>query len=221
MKKIMFSDKYGLTESVLSGIKTQTRRIVSERLWDRWTDYEDFCNSVGVGDIPTTCQYYKEEDFFLDNSPYKVGEVVAVAQSYSDFMPTDKILYRSVPEVNGYLKQKASELKGWSNKLFVHADLMPHQIRITNVRAERLQDISDEDCIKELGLEHVSVDMGFKTYQTHFVWQMTWEDKLGSARQYYHTSPKEVFEVMIEKIMGRGIWEENPWVFVYDFELVK
>ena len=26
---------------------------------------------------------------------------------------------------------------------------MPHQIKITNIRIERLQDISDEDCIKE------------------------------------------------------------------------
>jgi len=29
MKKIMFNDRYGLTESVLSGRKTQTRRIIT------------------------------------------------------------------------------------------------------------------------------------------------------------------------------------------------
>lgn len=30
MNKIMFNDKYGLTQAVLDGRKTQTRRVVSQ-----------------------------------------------------------------------------------------------------------------------------------------------------------------------------------------------
>ena len=135
----MFSDKFGLTEAVLSGRKTQTRRIASESLWDKWTEYDDFCGSVGVRGlneigVAVTREYSDCEKFFLDNSPFKVGEVVAVAQRYRDFILNPI----SIPAD-----------MGWFNKLFVRADLMPHQIRITNVRVERLQDITYEDCIKE------------------------------------------------------------------------
>ena len=56
MKKIMFNDKFGLTQAVLDGRKTMTRRIVSEKLLDRWTDYDDFCNNVSVENVPTERQ---------------------------------------------------------------------------------------------------------------------------------------------------------------------
>ena len=68
---------------------------------------------------------------------YKVGEIVAVAQSYNSF-------YND--ECNPNLFPNGA---GWTNKMYVKPELMPHQIRITNVRAEQLQDISDEDCLKE------------------------------------------------------------------------
>ena len=35
MKKIMFDDRFGLTQAVLEGRKTMTRRIVSEKLMER------------------------------------------------------------------------------------------------------------------------------------------------------------------------------------------
>ena len=46
MKKIMFNSKYGLDDAVLEGRKTMTRRIIPEKLFDRWVDYDDFCNSA-------------------------------------------------------------------------------------------------------------------------------------------------------------------------------
>lgn len=68
MKKIMFNDRYGLTQAVIEGRKTMTRRIVGDKLWDRWTDYDDFCNSVSCGpSTPVVRQYYNEFEFFKDN----------------------------------------------------------------------------------------------------------------------------------------------------------
>lgn len=40
-------------------------------------------------------------------------------------------------------------MDGWDNKMFVRAEHMPHRIRITDIRVERLQDISDEDCLRK------------------------------------------------------------------------
>lgn len=210
MKKIMFNDRYGLTEAVLNGRKTQTRRIVSDKLWDEWYDYDDYCNNVGISGLAeigiiVTREYYDEKKFFLDNTPYKVGEVIAIAQSYKD------AVVNSIPcedEEFGCYGFHAEQTHGWSNKMFVRADLMPHHIRITNVRVERLQDISDDDCIKEGIVKRY--DCGGVPY-----YKLNPNDD-GSVT---YRTPQEAYAALIDKISGKGTWESNPHVFVYDFEL--
>ncbi len=179
MKKIMFNDKYGLTEVVLEGRKTMTRRIIPVDETRGGLVPISFWNGKWVGAHGRP----------LKRQPYKIGEVVAVAERY-------KILP---------LAAKA----GYRNKMFVRADLMPHQIRITNVRVERLQDISDEDCLLE-GIERVYYgdEEWFKAYDT--------KDGCKCA-----PTPKEAFAALIDKVSGKGTWKSNPWVFVYEFELVK
>lgn len=184
MKKIMFDDKYDLTKAVLEGRKTMTRRVipvdetkgglVPVSFWDgKW------CGSHGRP---------------LKRQPYKVGEVVAVAQSYHALNKAGFV----APE---WCEHTCEDSPGYSNKMFVRADLMPYQIRITGVWVERLQDISDEDCKKE-GLEFRA---GWN-YHSH--------------RGAFYT-PRDAFAALIDKIFGKGTWESNPWVFVYEFELVK
>lgn len=97
--------------------------------------------------------------------------------------------------------------------MFVRADLMPHHIRITNVRVERLQDISDEDCIKE-GVCKWTKDKELYKYDLADGFEMfEWRDK--------PRTPQEAYAALIDRISGKGTWESNPYVFVYDFELVK
>ena len=206
MKKIMFSDKFLLTQAVLDGRKTQTRRIIPK----------DFF-SLTWGEKNGTLWYENSMGDFIDvrNSKYalcKVGEVIAVAQSYKDagFRP-DKILYRSIPRIDGYKQETAASQKGWSNKMFVAANLMPHQIRITDVRVERLQGISDECCLKE-GIQKMLT--GCEYYQYSF-----YDNDNGLWNNY--KTPREAFAHLINKVSKKDVWEENPYVFVYDFELVK
>lgn len=168
MQKIMFSDKYGLTDAVLNGRKTQTRRIVP--------------NGTPLGNFEET----------LKKSKYQIGEVVAIAQSYKSI---------------GYDIASLGIHPGWNNKLYVCADFMPRQIRITDIRVERLQDISDEDCLKE-GIVRCDNTDCVKHYCIR---------DCGDCA----SSPKEVFSALIDKVSGKGTWDSNPWVFVYDFELVK
>lgn len=105
--------------------------------------------------------------------------------------------------------------KGCHNKMFVRADLMPHHIRITNIRVERLQDISEEDCmaegIRRFGKEYVRFKKEYcYTCQNYAVTDF-----------YSFSTPREAYAALIDKISGKGTWESNPWVFVYDFELIK
>jgi len=157
MKKIMFNDKFGLTQAVLDGRKTMTRRIIK---------------------CPRTFR----------------GEWVAGFNIHRS--PSDK-------KIVGF-----PCMYGWTNKMFVKADLMPHHIKITGIKVERLQDISDEDCLKE-GIIHVSTFLGQKIYHTPHV-----------NGSYLSTNvAQEAFAYLIDKVSGKGTWESNPFVFAYEFVL--
>lgn len=197
MRKIMFNDRYGLTQAGLDGRKTQTRRIVPRSFFTCTHDILDN-NALVCED-----EYGDWHDIRETRYALQVGEVVAVAQRYSDFMEADKVLYRTVKEVDGYRREMTSEQKGWNNKLFVCADLMPHRIRITDVRVERLNDISESDCIAEGIYLHTD---GYYSFPN---------SKMG------YDTPREAYAALIDKISGKGVWSSNPYVFVYEFELVK
>lgn len=209
MKKIMFNDKYGLTQAVLDGRKTQTRRMLNPTMFfQRLVTCEGWSNEdVRAWERACNRQLYEAQgymleqmlDYALSSSRYKVGEVVAMAQKYKDIaldMPAE-------------LAAELIKQPGWKNKMFVKADFMPHRIRITNIRVERLQDISEEDCMAEGIWRDDNVGLEGTTYWYH-----------GLANSSLRTA-KEAYAALIDKISGKGTWESNPWVFVYDFELVK
>ena len=97
--------------------------------------------------------------------------------------------------------------------MFARADLMPHQIRITKVRIQRLQDISDEDCLKEGIIKYTKDRTVFKYDLSDGFEMFSWKDM--------KRSPKEAYAALIDKVSGKGTWESNPYVWVYEFELVK
>lgn len=210
MKKIMFNDRYGLTDAVIEGRKIMTRRLVSDRLWEIWTDYDDFCNSVigGIARDGTSVsrEYYHECDFFKDKCRYKVGEVVAVAQSY------EQVYRQGNMDADDAIIRGLKYDPGMYNKMYVRAALMPHQIRIIRIRCERLQDISDEDCFRE----GISESWYESTDTTTYGYA---DEKKGTAVEF--DTPRKAFAALIDKVSGRGTWASNPWVVVYEFELMK
>lgn len=79
MKKIMFNDKCGLTQAVLEGRKTQTRRIAYTA--GRWRDIMVRQDLEGVNK-GKACLF--GDGIFLAKSAYKLGETIAIAQKYED-----------------------------------------------------------------------------------------------------------------------------------------
>lgn len=196
MQKIMFNDRYGLTDAVIEGRKTVTRRIISGI---------DFPVNMVMGrvlpDKDGKIYAVANGENIIVKLRYEVGEVVAVAQCYYN-------AFSSRCDIPVY---GADRTPGWLNKMFVRADLMPHQIRITGIRCERLQDISDEDCMKE----------GINASNSHEIgYGIPWVYEFAGSKMVYYT-PREAFASLIDKVSGRGTWDWNPWVVAYEFELVK
>lgn len=172
MKKIMFNDIQ--TKAVLSGKKTQARRIVpgiiSHFRWE--VQYKDGTPTVIVGK-------YKAP------SPFCHGEEIAISQRYAD-----------IPGL-----ESMEGTRGWSNKMFVKADLMPHVIRITGVKVESLTETSEED-MKEEGVR--------MNHNGMFTFDGAKKEYINAHRAYY---------ALCEKVYGRG-WK-NVLVFVYRFKLIR
>ena len=200
----MFNDRYGLTQAVLDGRKTMTRRVIN------------LCeNDLHFMKISDRGEYLFCSKTALDGAfpRYKVGEILAVAQSYHALNKAGYV----APE---WLEHTCESSDGYENKMFVRADLMPHRIRITNIKVERLQDISYEDCLKE------GVQKGVIGYYVDGLKPKDWEkeshietadDKIFKLFPY----PQEAFAALIDKVCGKGTWDSNPYVFVYEFELMK
>ena len=191
-KKIMFSDKYCLTHAVLNGEKTMTRRVLRD--------------NVPLGNWDETIKHL----------PYKVGDIVAVAQSYKDIIECMAEYSDIIINVDGSINREYKA--GWTNKMFVRANLMPHHIRITDIKIERLQDISKEDCLKEgiIFIESLSI-IGDDTY--FFAVKRKVRQMYNNILKFF-SSPQRAYADLIDKISGRGTWESNPWVAAYSFELI-
>lgn len=224
MNKIMFNDKFLLTQAVIEGRKTQTRRIVLQKELDKISLFQKeyyYATFDKLEGVELLKHYFLTEKY--GKFPYNVGEVVAVAQSYCA-IAEELENCNNATCVAHYEKnvQKASEYISWmehpgfNNKMFVAADMMIHQIRITDVRVERLQDISDEDCLKEGVVKDTC-----KTYFNGYTVKFSLDQYNNMLSSEWFRMPREAFAHLINKVSRKDVWEENPYVFVYDFELVK
>lgn len=193
MKKIIFSERYGLQQAVLDGTKTMTRRIVPE-------------GTICMGQMEVGILGGNLADRIKDHSLYLWHEEVAVAQSYRTLIETG---YLADEREDGWVNEKYIVSAGFRNKMFVKAKYMPHRIRITSIRIERLQDISEEDCLRE------GVEKWIDCYIVSGIMENHGKNNV------CFDSPREAFASLIDRISGRGTWQRNPWVFVYEFELIK
>lgn len=219
----MFNDRYGLTEAVLSGQKTMTRRIITcpKSFKGEWVaGFRVYKRQSDNAILEYPCMYDADERDFDGGQilpKYKVGEIVAIAQSYASILDEleDPKNFYCMEHWEAVSPQRARYAglcyqQGGTNKMFVRADLMPHQIRITNIRVERLQDIGDVDCLAE------GIEFSHKAQRFY----VNYDSSTGSC-MWLGDTPREAYAVLIDRISGKGTWESNPFVFVYEFELVK
>ena len=194
MKKIMFNDQYGLTQAVLEGRKTQTRRIAFQEPFKYNCNSGFYTEGKDKGKLAIN-----DGNEIVAKSTYKIGEVVAVAQRYED-IPME-------PSIRTILCKHP----GWNNKMFVTSKTMPHQIKIINIRVQRLQDISTDDCMDE-GIFRSHID----GIDDAFSYDATNDSK---RKKWQYRTPIEAYKMLSCKLHLH--WGSNPLVFVYDFVLVK
>ena len=148
----------------------------------------------------------------VKHSKYQQGEVVAIAESYKTIYDRMETTVGN-SKANAWWVELANQsdrnpqlLTGFKNKMFVKAEFMTNRIRIKDICIERLQDISDADILRE-GIQEYTDEKGtwYQVENSHIV----------------HYDIRQTFSELIDRVSGRGTWDSNPWVWVYQFELIK
>lgn len=218
MKPILFSTP--MVQAILDGRKTQTRRICKHQFWSH-SELTDFnVNKV-----------HKKVDKNV-SSKYQVGDILWVRETWN--MCTRDMLAPgefSIPRNDGlprgewvwvYKAESKEEThpdhpdwgkKRWKPSIFMPKEAARIFLEVTNIRVERLQDISESDAIAE-GIDfYVNKwdEIRYKDYSQKY-------DKPNDDVPTFKSSAAIAsFQSLWQSINGN--WNENPWVFVYEFEI--
>lgn len=202
MKGICFKEP--LHHDTVNGKKTQIRRIITPQK-NITKEFIGFSRLVPKGYIEIRGYHENGEygsSFFKPK--YKVGEVVYLKEP---FVETNNGYAYKYGDNNTIFPIDKEKIK-WKNKLSMPAKAARNFIKITSVRAERLQSISEEDCINE-GIRYID-DLGCFYF----------DDLNKKDEGYYFNDSRSAFTSLIDKISGKGTWERNPFVWRIEFEII-
>lgn len=195
IKPILFSTP--MVQAILDGRKTQTRRVI-----------KPYPTGVFEQISPGLCmdRHASLNNTISIKSKYQIGDFLWVRETWQ----------RSEYTLNGftYKAYAHSEKTGkWKPSIFMPKEAARIFLKVTNVRKERLHDLSKDDAVKE-GIEPIEV----------------WNDKLVSDQNIFKNylkdlrgplSPRLSFFTLWESINGKESLGNNPWVWVYDFERIE
>jgi hypothetical protein len=221
MKGIMFTEENRVL--TVNGSKTQTRRILKHDV-DFWDDGKPYY--LTDFRIPAKSHVNEDGEHFFEIKPrFKVGERVYIQEPY-------KLIYAScynseinvcypdgeqctvdceplgmTPDECLTLPDRGKKSKsGFCNKMFMPAWAARNFIEIADVKCERLRDISEEDCIKE-GMAELNTDNLQQWTNRH--------------DEFVYRSPREAYAALINAIHKGNAWEQNPFVWAYEYKLIK
>ena len=156
IKPMLFNTE--MVRAIQNDRKTVTRRVVPDRILDNYYAYDEYCNYVIPHDIPVKRQYEKE--FFLRAAPYQPGDILYVRETFMRFDCSDCMVNAEIgtfcprhPDENGgcfvYRASDYVEAPIWRPSIHMPKEAARIFLRVTDVRVERLQDITEEEAHAE------------------------------------------------------------------------
>jgi hypothetical protein len=218
-KPILFSGE--MVRAILAGSKTQTRRVIKERptvlpWFDAWGDNGG--NWVGLYNVPLKHQPYNKGTLLYVRETFaRVGDFTAFkADVYYNMVGASNSDYSLAPSFY-------ADTLTWKPSIHMPKSAARLFLRVTDVRAERLQNISNRDCVAE-GLDfEAGAEKCGEQYLAGLCNLVTTSDisKTSDCEDCYYTK-RNTYKRLWDKLNAkRGYgWETNPWVWVYTFERV-
>lgn len=208
--------KTDMVNAILEGRKKQTRRVVKVQETQQGLMMPYNCHGI-KGFVDPEQLANSNRAFVQSINPYgSIGDVLWVRETWQETIwmhPSDEnygYIYKA--SENGQAWASTEEFK-WKPSIYMPKAACRLKLKITNVRAERLQDISEQDAIYE-GVRQITAHNDKKRH-------LGWNNYFDSEKNGFEIlfSPKKSFETLWESINGN--WETNPWVWVVEFERLE
>lgn len=214
MKPILFSTP--MVQAILAGQKTMTRRVITPPKWSYGTfvDYETFDNGQT---IDTICA--KTGCFARIEPKYAPGDVLWVRETWQYAYSLDnndqiiegtgRYLYAATdtPPFGLWVREDGTHAENmpWRPSIFMPRAAARIFLRVTRVRAERLQEITPYDAWCEGCRIGTSI---------------SWEEHIPELQQMCRDIAFQQLWDHLNDARGYG-WATNPWVWVYEYERIS
>ena len=206
-----------MVRAILSGAKTQTRRVVKVR-----------CHSICEGDDGKLWPWSEDaelaEDFWHPCPFGEPGDRLWVREAFihepADYCWEASVSIPCRPAFTVYRADHEGDTRGAGWKPSIHMPRWASRItlEITDVRVQRVHDISEADAVAEGvrpgdGKWHDLGD-GEAVFLDEFGW-------FAPERYTRHNAPRHAFREAWEIINGPESWNANPWVWVIEFKRLE
>lgn len=203
-RPILFTTE--MVQAILDGRKTQTRREFKLKHCNKKMTWANEPYSI-VNDVNFKSQITGE--IFIPKNVYgKVGDILWVRETWSinPFYDKDnnaKYLYAAT--------DKPFENHKWKPSIHMPKEACRLRLKIKSIRVERLMDISEQDAIAEGVRQRFGGFINYANPSNLFTETYPFLGRKYSAAQMSYLS-------LWERINGENSFEENPWVWVIEFE---
>lgn len=212
IKPILFNTQ--MVQAIRENVKTTTRRIIKRTPsndapsgYGFWKEFNEDDNKWYIKDYTHSCCWWGEKEYINRFSKFHIGDILYVRETWKVNLYTDgyadaEVIYKENNNKKKYKHigddlfnklLKFSTKEGWQPSLFMPKEVARLFLRVTDVKIERLQDLT-ENGIKAEGITEEWPPYAEDKF--HKLWDSTIKKK---DREKYS-------------------WNANPWVWVIEFE---
>ncbi len=218
VRPILFNGE--MVRAILDGRKTVTRRIIKFPK-NKYTDRFPNANKVALRDLKTEKACFSEEPFYSVQvkAPCQPGDILYVRETWfyemylhdkvpcEPDLPSGRYSHRYVYKADApdYPVGIDVGATGWRPSIHMPKEAARIWLKVTDVRVERLQDITEEQAMAEGAIDNRGfINSPENEYQD-----------IHSAREHF----KKIWDSTIKKSdLDRYGWGANLWVWVIEFE---
>jgi hypothetical protein len=203
-----------MVQAILEESKTMTRRVVKSKTALEWLEPEMFTPAYVANPENNLCPYGKPGDVLWVRETWAQWNEGGYVYKADGFIERYGAWERDTPKKF----HDVERVEKWKPSLFMPKTACRIFLEVTDVRVERLQDISEEDAIKE----------GILSYECEVIGRR-YKDYLENAKGYGHPDHDyptvgvavTSFSTLWRKINGEQSWWDNPWVWAVSFKRIS
>lgn len=229
-RPILFSAP--MVRALLEGRKSQTRRALKPQPTWHNTDHPTMIGGTAVFGV--IADDYPKSDW---KCPYgQPGDRLWVKETWQIFRPDSAtpILGRMKEHPGGIVCMSYAASEGgriaeyphakrfngpWRPSIFMTRWASRILLEITEVRVERLQEISEVDAIDEGIISVRNPEWDLKHFKE---WKLSFDAAVGQRKKPpLGPTPKQAYRALWKDINGAGSWDANPWVWVIEFKEIE